>query len=88
MTKVKYAITHNDKEITRVNTLQEAQDAIAELGHRFRYKAVYEDYDPEDTPEKREKAREHARKVAEYRKFKKELAHAPAYINNTGVGAT
>lgn len=68
MTKVKYAIIRNDKEITRFDTLKEAQNAVAELGHRFRYKAVYEDYDPEDTPEKREKAREHARKAAEYRK--------------------
>lgn len=71
MTKVKYAIINrNDREVTRFDTLDEAQNAVAELGHRFRYKAVYEDYDPEDTPEKREKAREHARKVAEHRKAK------------------
>ena len=69
MTKVKYAIINrNDREVTRFDTLYEAQNAVAELGRRFRYKAVYEDYDPEDTPERREKAREHARKVAEYRK--------------------
>ena len=69
MTKVKYAIINrNDREVTRFDTLYEAQNAVTKLGRHFRYKAVYEDYDPEDTPERREKAREHVRKVAEYRK--------------------
>lgn len=42
----------------------------------------------ERTEKEKEYARARVRKIAERQKFKKELEHAPSYINASGVGAT
>lgn len=74
MTKVSYVITLNGKEVPSCEYVgyEEVNNAVKYLnedskgtGHHFSYVTKYTEYDPEDTPEKREKAKEHARKVAE-----------------------
>lgn len=87
MTKVSYDICLNGRKVKNVAGYEEANKIVTELGKGWSYKVRYTNFNPEDTPEKREKAREHARKVREAI-AKKALKHAPAYINNSGVGAT
>lgn len=91
MTRVTYDICLNGRKVKEVSGYEEANQIVAELGRGWSYKVRYTDFDPDDTPEKREKAREHARKVREAIKrkaYEKEFAHAPAYVNISGVGAT
>lgn len=87
MTKVSYDICLNGRKVKEVAGYEEANQIVAELGRGWSYKVRYTDFDPNDTPEKREKAKEHARKVREAI-FRKAQEHAPAYVNNSGVGAT
>lgn len=87
MTKVSYNIIHNDKVIKNVVGYQEAVDICAELGSGWKFKAVYTEFDPDDTPERRKTYKEHALKVQQAI-FEKSLKHAPSYINASGVGAT
>ena len=42
----------------------------------------------ERTEKEKEYAKARVRKIAERQEFKKELKHAPSYINTSGVGAT
>lgn len=42
----------------------------------------------ERTEKEKEYAKARVRKIAERQEFKKELEHAPNYINTSGVGAT
>lgn len=65
MTRVEYSIQYKGKEVKRVRGMEEAQDIIAQLGKGWKSQVVYVDFDPEDTPEKREASRVHARKVRE-----------------------
>ena len=65
MTRVSYDICLNGRKVKEVNGYEEAKKIVAELGRGWSYKVRYTDFDPNDTPEKREKAREHARKVRE-----------------------
>lgn len=87
MTKVSYDICLNGRKVKEVVGYEEANQIVAELGRGWSYKVRYTDFDPNDTPERREKAKEHARKVREAI-FRKAMAHAPAYVNISGVGAT
>ena len=68
MTRVSYDICLNGRTVKNVSGYEEAQNIVKELGSGWTFKAVYTQFDPEDTPERRAKAREHARKAAEYRK--------------------
>lgn len=68
MTKVSYDILHNGKKVKNVVGYEEACNIVAELGNRFSFKPVYTEFDPDDTPERRQAAAEHRRKAAEYRK--------------------
>lgn len=91
MTRVSYDICLNGRKVKEVAGYEEANQIVAELGRGWSYKVRYTDFDPNDTPEKREKAKEHAHKVREAiqrKAYEKELAHAPAYVNISGVGAT
>lgn len=69
MTKLSYDICLNGRKVKNVVSYQEAQSIVAELGKGWTFKAVYEEFDPEDTPEKRkilaEQAQKHAEKRAE-----------------------
>ena len=42
----------------------------------------------ERTEKEKEYAKARVRKIAERQEFKKELEHAPSYVNTSGVGAT
>ena len=91
MTKLSYDIIHNGKVIKNVVGYQEACDIVAELGPKWKFKAVYTEFNPDDTPERRKAAKEHAEKVREAiarKALEKELRHAPSYVNNSGVGAS
>lgn len=91
MTKVSYDICLNGRKVKNVAGYEEANNIVKELGRGWSYKAIYTPIDPDDTPEKRAAAKEHARKVREAIKrkaYEKEMAHAPAYVNINGVGAT
>ena len=86
MTKLTYDICLNGRKVKNVATYNEAINICKELGKGWSYKAVYTPFDPHDTPEYREACKKHAKKVAEAR-FRKELEHAPAYVNTSPVGA-
>ena len=88
MTKLTYDIQLHGRTVKNVPTYDEAKSIVAELGDGWRYKARYIEFDPNDTPERREAARKHALKVAEIMAHKRELAHAPSYVNTSGVGPT
>ena len=91
MTKLSYDICLNGRKVKNVVSYTEAVEAVKELGKGWSYKAVYTEVDPHDTPEYRKACAEHARKVQEAlarKRYEKELAHAPAYVNNSGVGAS
>lgn len=91
MTKLSYDICLHGRKVKNVVSYNEALEIIKALGDGWTYKAVYTRFDPDDTPEKRAELKKHARKVQEAfakKKLEKELRHAPAYINNSGIGAT
>ena len=91
MTKLSYDICLNGRKVKNVVSYQEACGIVSELGSGWSMKPVYTYFDSNDTPERREWAKEHAAKVAEAmvrKTYEKELRHAPSYINNSGVGAT
>lgn len=91
MTKLSYDICLNGRKVKNVVGYQEACDIVAELGRGWSMKPVYTSFDPDDTPERRKAAKEHAAKIAEaFRRkaYEKELATAPSYVNTSGVGAT
>lgn len=88
MTKLSYDICLNGRKVKNVDSYVEAIEAVKELGKGWSYKAVYTEVDPHDTPEYREACRKHAEKVKAWLQFKKELEHAPRYVNISGVGAS
>jgi len=72
MTKVSYVVTLNNKEVPSGeyvsyaevnNVVKHLNEDSKGTGYHFSYVTKYTDYDPEDTPERRERAKEHARKV-------------------------
>lgn len=65
MTKVSYNIKHNGRIVKNVIGYQEAVNICEQLGSGWHFEPVYKEFDPEDTPEKREKAKAHALKFAE-----------------------
>ena len=65
MTRVSYDICLNGRKVKEVTGYEEANKIVAELGKGWSYKVRYTDFDPRDTPERREKAKEHVRKVRE-----------------------
>ena len=65
MTKVSYDIMYKGRKVKNVVGFQEACNILSELGRGWSMKSVYTDFDPEDTPERRKWAKEHAAKVAE-----------------------
>ena len=75
MTRVTYDICLNNRKVKETADYEEAKKIVAELGKGWSFKVRYTTFDPEDTPERREKAREHARKVREAIK-RKALADA------------
>lgn len=91
MTKVSYNVCYKNRVVTNMVGYQDAVRTCQELGSGWNVKPVYTDFDPHNTPEYREVCKAHAKKVinAMMRKvYERELAHAPSYINNSGVGAT
>ena len=79
MTKVEHAVLVNGKEVKRVASYVRAceiRDVLRQnmAGRRVEVKAVYTEFDPNDTPEKLKAMREHAekfqRKLAEKRALK------------------
>lgn len=70
MTKLSYDICLNGRKVKNVVGYQEACDIVAELGRGWSMKPVYTYFDPDDTPERRKQAKEHALKVAEAMKRK------------------
>ena len=73
MTNVNYVITKNGKVVgsKHYKTFPEIKEALNSLGSDFGYKTIYTEFDPEDTPERREKAKKHAEKVQAKLKEKK-----------------
>lgn len=65
MTRVTYDICLNNRKVKETADYEEAKKIVAELGKGWSYRVRYTPFDPNDTPERREKAREHARKVRE-----------------------
>lgn len=65
MTKVSYDIMHNGRTVKNVIGYQEACNIVSELGRGWSMKPVYTYFDPDNTPERRKWAKEHAAKVAE-----------------------
>lgn len=63
MTKLSYDICLNGRKVKNVVGYQEACDIVAELGRGWSMKPVYTEYNPDDTPERRKAAQEHAKKV-------------------------
>lgn len=91
MTKLSYDICLNGRKVKNVVSYNEAVEAVKALGKGWSYRAVYTKFDPNDTPEYREVCAEHARKVHDVlarKRYEREMAHAPAYVNNSGVGAS
>lgn len=78
MTKVSYDIMYKGRKVKNVVGFQEACNILSELGRGWSMKSVYTDFDPEDTPERRKWAKEHAAKVAEAikREVQKKVAMA------------
>ena len=70
MTKLSYDICLNGRKVKNVVGYQEACDIVTELGRGWSMKPVYTYFDPDDTPERRKQAKEHATKVAEAMKRK------------------
>ena len=83
MTRVTYDICLNNRKVKETADYEEAKKIVVELGKGWSYRVRYTAFDPEDTSEKREKAREHARKVREAIKRK-----AMADAQRIGVRAT
>ena len=92
MTKLTYDIVLNGRTtVKNVPTYKEACDMVEKLGKGFTHKAHYEEFDPFETPETLKTLRTHAEKAQEAfarKHYEKELAHAPAYVNISGVGAS
>lgn len=68
MTRVEHAVLVNGKEVKRVTSYVRAceiRDVLRQnmAGRRVEVKAVYTEFDPNDTPEKLKAMREHAEKV-------------------------
>lgn len=78
MTKLSYDICLNGRKVKNVVGYQEACNIVAELGRGWSMKPVYTYFNPNDTPERRKWAKEHAAKVAEAmkRKAQKKVAMA------------
>ena len=91
MTRLTYDIMLHNRKVKNVTTLAEAASIVESLGRGWTYKAVYTEFDPADTPEYREACRRMREKRAQHlalKRYEKELAHAPAYVNISGVGAS
>lgn len=98
MRKVSYVITVNGVEIPSATytSFEEVINVVKTLNEdadhtKFGYKTILTPFDPDDTPEKNAAAKAHAEKARAAilrKKYEEELKHAPAYINNSGVGAT
>lgn len=88
MTKLTYDVQLHGRTVKNVSTYDEAKSIVAKLGDGWSYKARYTDFDPDDTPERREAMRKHAEKVQAVLALKRELKHAPRYVNISGVGPT
>lgn len=86
MTKLSYDICHNGKKVKNVTSYEKAIEITEELGRGWTFKAVYTTIDPNDTPEYREACARLREKHWQAR-LKKELKHAPAYVNTSSVGA-
>lgn len=69
MTKLTYDICKNGITVKNVATYKEAVEAVAELGHGYSYKTVYESFNPEkaqkDFKAERELARKRMAKIRE-----------------------
>lgn len=63
MRKVSFDIQFHGRTVKNVPTQSEAQTIIKELGSGWKYEIKLTDYDPDDTPERREAMRKHAEKV-------------------------
>ena len=93
MTKLSYDIVRNGKIVKKdlTTSYQLAKSIVKELGSGWTIKPRYTSFDPNDTDKSREIQRKHAEKyqmAIKQRIYEKELAHSPAYINTSGVGAT
>lgn len=88
MRKVSFDIQFHGRTVKNVPTQDEAQTIVKNLGSDWKYEVKLTDYDPYDTPERHEAMRKHAEKVQAIFAHRRELAHAPSYVNTTGVGPT
>lgn len=71
MTRLSYDVIFNDTVVFNVISYPEAKKFVESKGAGWKLKKVYTDFDPDDTPEKIEEKKQHAKKVAEYRRLKK-----------------
>ena len=93
MTRLSYDIMRNGKVVKKdlTTSYQMAKKIVKELGSGWTIKPRYTSFDPDDTDKSREIQRKHAEKyqmAMRQKRYEKELASAPAYINATGIGAT
>ena len=93
MTRLSYDIVRNGKVVKKdlTTSYQMAKKIVKELGSGWTIKPRYTSFDPDDTDKSREIQRKHAEKyqmAMRQKRYEKELASAPAYINATGIGAT
>lgn len=91
MTKLSYDIMRNGRVVKNEVSFQKAKAIIKELGSGWTIKPRYTPFDPDDTDKSREIQRKHAEKyqmAMRQKRYEKELASAPVYVNVTGIGAT
>ncbi len=92
MTKLSYRLIYAGTTIFETTSYEEAQreyEKAKELApHKWevKFETVLTPFDPYDTPESKASHEAHREKYWKSR-LEKELAHAPTYVNTSGVGA-